>query len=72
MKAMDNLLAPKMPVDEYRDTVFVGNKAPSVRTVKRWIDKGELPGVKIGSQYFVLIDQADQNTANSTVQRLLS
>jgi len=53
-------------VTEYRETYFSEASAPSDATVKRWINKNLLPGVKIGTNYFI-----DANKLNMTGNPLI-
>ena len=50
-----------MTVAEYRDLRFVGENKPHCSTIKRWIQSGDLPGVKIGGMYFVDVANEDFN-----------
>lgn len=46
-----------MKVSQYREKHFVEGSRPSVNTIKRWIDDGELPGKTIGGMYYVEVDR---------------
>lgn len=46
-----------MKVSQYRKQCFVEGSQPSVNTIKRWIDDGELPGEIIGGMYYVEVDR---------------
>lgn len=47
-------MQPKlMLLSEWRDQRFVGTRKPSVSTIKRWIESGDLPGRKIGGLYYI-------------------
>lgn len=45
----------RMRLAEFRKRYFMG-KPPCENTLKKWIDKQELPGERIGNLYFVLVD----------------
>jgi len=56
-----------IPVSEYRELRFVGNKKPSVKTIKRWIQSGDLPGKRIGGLYFVNVAEEELMVTNDDV-----
>ena len=47
----------KLSLTEYRRVAFAG-KPPGMTTLKRWINDGQLPGEKMGTRYFVTVNQA--------------
>ncbi len=46
----------RMLLAEYRKRGFVG-RPPGINTLKRMIQRGDLPGEKIGGLWFVLVDE---------------
>lgn len=61
-----------MLVSEYRETYFTEGSRPSVNTIKRWIREGELPGKRMGSLYYVLIDQEVHATGSKLADAVLA
>jgi hypothetical protein len=55
----------------YRLKYFVKGSAPSVSTIRRWIETSELPGIKIGSNYYVDESQLSA-TGNPLVDSVLN
>lgn len=47
----------RMAISDFRKIGFVGKKAPSITTLKRWIDNGQIPGEKLGTMYYVWVNQ---------------
>ena len=54
----------------FRETQFVKGHAPLTKTLKSWIVKGELPGKKIGSHYYVDLQKFNL-TGNDLVDSVL-
>ena len=55
----------------FRDKYFEKGEAPTVATVRRLIDSGELKGMKLGGQYY--IDASSfQATSNDLVRSVLA
>lgn len=42
-----------MTVREWRERYFTAASAPSELTVRRWLQSGEVPGRKIGGNWYV-------------------
>ena len=42
-----------MTIEEFLERFFTTGSAPSVYTVRNWIIKGKIDGVKIGGAYFI-------------------
>lgn len=69
----------RMAVSEYRRNAFAG-RAPSSMTIRRMIERGDLPGEKLGGQWFVLVDElgepvrkiSTRSTGNVGADQLLS
>lgn len=49
----------RISVPEYRRLAFIGT-APSCSTIRRWLEKGELPGEKRGGTWMVFVDAQGQ------------
>jgi len=45
----------KMALSEYQKK-FIG-KAPCANSLKKWIISGAIPGEKVGTMYYLLVDQ---------------
>lgn len=55
----------------YRKKYFAKGSEPSVSTIRRWIDNYELPGTKIGNNYYV--DESKLSaTGNALVDRVVN
>lgn len=61
-----------MPVLEWRDARFIGKKKPSVYSIRRWIDRGDLAGKKIGGRYYVDAKAELNESGNALVDKVLS
>jgi len=48
-------------IKEYLDNTFTPKSRPAVNTIKSWIEKGKIPGRKIGGLYYVEIDNTEKN-----------
>lgn len=48
-----------MYIGEYRAERFSGRQKPTLNTLKRWIDSGYLKGARIGSRYYVDLDEEE-------------
>jgi len=46
-----------MRVTEYRETTFSPNSRPSITTIKKWINNGDIAGKIIGGNYYVDTDK---------------
>ena len=42
-----------MRVSEYREDTFTVNSRPSITTIKKWIQNGDIAGTIIGGNYYV-------------------
>lgn len=81
---LDHVWPKKMEVGEYRRVAYAG-RPPDVRTLKGRIDRGEIPGTREGTTYYVWVNQALQlesapdsrvlsevSTGNATADRILA
>lgn len=59
-----------MKVSQYRREHFVEGSRPSVNTIKKWVDNGEIYGKVIGGMYYVDPDKIVP--ANPLVDKVLS
>lgn len=48
-----------MKINEFREQCFTSASRPSYKTVRRWIDDGEIPSRKIGSTFYIKVDEID-------------
>ncbi len=47
-------------------------KKPHPASVRRWIDRGDIPGKRIGGRYYVEIDGESASTGNDLADKVLS
>lgn len=59
-----------MKVSQYRREHFAEGSRPSVNTIKKWVDNGEVYGKVIGGMYYVDPDKIV--TANPLVDKVLN
>ena len=59
-----------MSLEQYQENRFVADSAPNARTLRSWIENGELTGVKRGKRYFVDIEA--ENKLLGTHSQLMS
>jgi hypothetical protein len=59
-----------MKTSEYRIKYFTEGSRPCQATINRWIERGDLPGTKIGSSYYVDVGKTDL-TGNPLVDAVL-
>jgi hypothetical protein len=60
-----------MEINEYRQKCYTADSRPSLRTLKRWIETGELPGKKHGGKYFIDVHLVEKLTGNPMVDKFL-
>lgn len=60
-----------MKTSEYRVKYFTESSRPCQTTINRWIERGDLPGTKIGSSYYVDVGKMDL-TGNPLVDAVLA
>lgn len=60
-----------MKATRFREDYFAKGSEPSMNTIKKLIDEGELPGQKMGSIYYVDLDQLNKSK-NPLVNRVLA
>ena len=60
-----------MLLSEYRETRFTPGSRPSINTLKRWINDGELPGKRIGGLYYVEVDTESQSIGKPRLEELM-
>ena len=61
-----------MPIGKWRDKYFAEGCGPTNKTVRRWIDEGELPGERIGSQYYVDDARYQAKSGNELVDKVIN
>lgn len=59
-----------MKISQYREENFVKGSAPTLRSIRSWIDDGLLKGKILGKQYFVEIEA--QEPVNDLVNKVLA
>jgi hypothetical protein len=63
-------------IPEYLKHHFEIGSAPSVYTVRNWINKGKIKGVKLGGVYYIAngleVSYAYENPATNLVNRVLN
>lgn len=57
MNTPDNTWPKRMRISDFREVGFTPGSAPTIVTLKRWIDSGKIPGEKIGTMYYVWIGE---------------
>ncbi len=69
----------KMRISEYVERNYAQGSRPSLMTVKRRIKRGELPGVKEGGRWYVLVNEdgtpqqrSGLQPVNALVDRVMS
>ena len=65
-----------MTIPEYLKHQFAPGSAPSVSTVRRWVNQGKIDGVKMGGVYYIAngltVSYAYQNPTTALVNRVLN
>ncbi|MBD0786696.1 hypothetical protein HUO09_10080 [Vibrio sp. Y2-5] len=61
-----------MKLKEWCKTRFPEGQAPDLRTIRREIDLGTLPGKRIGRTYYVDADRELDSSGDSTLDDLMS
>lgn len=65
-----------MTIPEYLKHQFAPGSAPSVYTVRNWINQGKIDGVKIGGSYYIAngdsVSYAYANPTATLVNRVLN
>ena len=75
IEAESRLFAPHsqlMAVPAYITTRFVEGSRPDVRTVRNWVEKGELAGIRYGKLYFINITSECWATGNPLMDKVLA
>jgi len=60
---------PLMKLSEYRVSSFTSKSRPSIPTIKKWINNGDIVGMIIGGLYFV--DVGKVAPVNNLVNKVL-
>ncbi|MDW6004702.1 hypothetical protein [Vibrio mangrovi] len=60
-----------MKLSKWREARFPEGQAPDVRTCRREIDLGTLPGKRIGRTYYVDVEKEKQVTGDILLDELL-
>ncbi len=60
-----------MKATKFRTEYFAKGSEPDMKTLKRCIDEGDLPGRRIGTIYYVDLDKLHQ-TGNPLVDKVLA
>lgn len=56
---------------QFRTRYFEKGSEPDIKTLKKWIDDGDIPGKVMGSIYYVDLDRMSKSD-NSLVNRVLA
>lgn len=54
-----------MTIAQFREQHFAKGSAPTEKTLKGWIESGDLTGQKIGGRYYVDVSAFDAPTSNN-------
>jgi len=60
------LIKMLMKISQYLEDYFCPGSQPDPRTVRRWIDTGQIPGQKIGGRHFVDISAINDEPTLAT------
>ena len=60
-----------MKISVWRKKTFAEGSEPSMKTCRKWIDEGTIPGERIGACYYVDLARM-QKTGNALVDRVLA
>lgn len=69
---MPNRKPKLMKISEWATAYFEAGSRPTLKTVRKWIDEGSLPGERIGSAYYVDLNRWRQGSSNPLVDKVLS
>jgi hypothetical protein len=61
---------PLMTIREWREASFTPASRPAVNTIRLWLEKGELPGRKIGGNWYVA--EREKALDNPLVKKVLN
>lgn len=57
---------------EYAEEFFTPASRPTMATLRKWAESGELPGArKIGGLWFVDLDRAEHDDTEALVEKIL-
>lgn len=57
---------------EYRERFFSPESRPTIRTVRRWCDRGLLPAKRIGANWYIDVDRLDSDETDPLVKKILT
>ncbi len=57
---------------EYAEKYYTVTSRPSLPRLRRMAERGDIPGVRQGSRWFVDIDQIDEPDPDVLLQRILT
>lgn len=60
-----------MKATQFRTRYFEKGSEPDIKTLKKWIDDGDIPGKVMGSIYYVDLDRMSKSD-NPLVNRVLA
>lgn len=61
-----------MKIAEFREKCFEEGSQPTMKTIRAWVDSGEIPGERIGSGYYVDLSRWDKRSNNALVNKVLA
>lgn len=60
-----------LKLSEFRKKYFAPGSEPDIKTIKSDIDNADLPGMKIGTRYYIDVDRLHFSTSDN-VMRILN
>lgn len=61
-----------MKIGDWREQYFEEGSRPTMKTVRAWIDSGDVAGQRIGSSYYVDVSRWDRDRGNALVNKVLA
>lgn len=61
-----------LTIQEWTERRFAPGSAPTARTVRKWIDMGHVPGLRIGRAYYVDVMREAAESGDPTVDYVIA
>ena len=61
-----------MKIAEFREKHFEEGSRPAIKTIRSWIDNGDIPGERVGGGYYVDLSRWDKRSNNELVNKVLA